>query len=193
MRLLILAGLTVFAFSAFTKADEGRRQADLPIIGNAPHFALVSQEGKTISLADLRGKVVVVTFIYTWCPDVCSMLTANMAKVQEDLAGAFGEEIAFASITFDPKRDTVDVLKEYAEAFKANPAGWFFLTGDEGQIRNIGHQYGVLTFSGVDNTIDHNLITTLVDRRGRMRVQYSGYRFEPEDMRRDIVALIAEW
>ena len=182
----------MLSLTAFAEADGSGQRTDLPIIGDAPNFTLVSQDGKTISLASLRGKVVVVAFIYTWCPDICPMLTANMAKVQADLAGAFGKDIVFASITFDPKRDTVDVLKEYAEAFEADPAGWFFLTGDEADIRDIARRYGVLTFPGVDNTIDHNLITTLVDRRGRMRVQYSGYRFEPEEMRRDIVALVAE-
>ena len=182
----------MLAHTAFAAADGSSQQTGLPVIGDAPDFMLVSQDGKTISLSDLRGKVVVVAFIYTWCPDICPMLTANMAKVQADLAGAFGKDIAFASITFDPKRDTVDVLKEYAEAFEADPAGWFFLTGDEAYIRDIARRYGVLTFPGVDDTIDHNLITTLVDKRGRMRVQYAGYRFEPKDMRRDIIALIAE-
>jgi protein SCO1/2 len=192
MRLHIVAGLVMLALTAFAKADGSDWQTDLPIIRDAPDFTLVSQDGQTISLTGLSGKVVVVAFIYTWCPDICPMLTANMAKVQADLAGEFGKDIAFVSITFDPKRDTVEVLKEYADAFDADPAGWFFLTGDETDILDIARRYGVLTFPGVDDTIDHNLITTLVDRRGRMRVQYSGYSFEPEEMRRDIVALVAE-
>lgn len=182
----------MIAFTVAAWADTGEQQADLPVIGNAPNFALISQEGKVISLTALKGKVVVVAFIYTWCPDVCPMLTANMAVVQESLADAFGKDVAFVSITFDPKRDTIDALKDYADAFEADPTGWHFLTGEQATIRGIARKYGVLTFPGPEETIDHNLITTLVDRNGRIRVQYSGYRFDPDELRRDIVALIAE-
>ena len=71
-----------------------------------------------MSLHDFRGKVVAVAFIYTYCTDVCPMLTANMASVQEKLGSAFGPKIAFVSITVDPERDTPEVLKQYAREFR---------------------------------------------------------------------------
>ena len=86
----------------------------LPTIGQAPDFTLVSQDGEPVSLRDFRGKVVAVAFIYTYCTDVCPMLTAHMASVQEKLGSAFGPKIAFVSITVDPERDTPEVLKQYA-------------------------------------------------------------------------------
>jgi protein SCO1 len=85
------------------------------------------QDGAQVALADLRGKVVAVTFIYTLCTNTCPVLTPMMSFVQDQLSADFGAKIAFVSITVDPERDTPEVLKEYAQAFGANLAGWFFL------------------------------------------------------------------
>ena len=92
-------------------------------------FALISQDGAPVKLADYRGKVVAVTFIFTLCADTCPVLTPMMSFVQDQLGPDFGEKIHFVSITVDPERDTPEVLKEYAQAFGANLSGWSFLTG----------------------------------------------------------------
>ena len=105
-------------------ATEAPLEMRLPVIGPAPDFDLTSQDGKRVTLADLRGKVVAVTFIFTMCPDICPMLTSNMAQVQEMLGADFGKSVAFVSITIDPENDTPEVLKDYAEAFGADPEGW---------------------------------------------------------------------
>jgi protein SCO1 len=101
----------------------------LPKIRLAPQFALTSQDGAPVTLADFRGKVVAVTFIFTMCTATCPVLTPMMSFVQDQLGADFGAKIAFVSITVDPERDTPDVLKEYAQAFGANLTGWSFLTG----------------------------------------------------------------
>ena len=88
-----------------------------------------------MTLADFRGKVVAVTFIFTMCTDTCPVLTPMMSFVQDRLGADFGSKIAFVSITVDPERDTPEVLKEYAQAFGANLAGWCFLTGSPSAIR----------------------------------------------------------
>ena len=85
------------------------------MIGPAPPFTLTSQDGKPVALADLRGKVVAVTFIYTGCPDFCPLLTQKMVDVQDALGADFGAKIAFVSITLDPEHDTPEVLKDYAQ------------------------------------------------------------------------------
>ncbi len=118
-----------------------------------------------MTLEDFRGKVVAVAFIYTWCPDVCPMLTDKMARVQDELGPAFGTDIAFVSISVDPERDTPKVLKDYAEAFDANLAGWSFLTGEPAAIRDVAHGYGVAVREAADGQVDHTLLTTLVDRQ----------------------------
>src|SRR5690348_7218172 len=92
------------------------RDAALPMIGPAPPFALISQDGRPISLDDFRGKVVAVTFMYTSCPDICPLLTEKMAQVRDALSADFGTRVAFVSITVDPENDTPDVLKNFADA-----------------------------------------------------------------------------
>src|SRR6476619_4077644 len=110
-------------------ADHISQEQPLPKIAPAPDFTLTSQDGAQVSLADFRGKVVAVTFIYTLCTATCPVLTPMMSFVQDRLGSDFGPKIAFVSITVDPERDTPQVLKEYAQAFDANLAGWAFLTG----------------------------------------------------------------
>lgn len=188
---LILSLLTGPALVQAHAAGEQEEQR-LPTLGAAPDFALTSQDGKEVTFEDFRGKVVAVTFIYTWCPDICPMLTDKMARVQDQLGEHFATDVAFVSITFDPKRDTPSVLKEYAEAFDADLSGWSFLTGDPEAVREVAGRYGVAVVFGPDGTIDHTLLTTLIDRHGMMRVQYLGYRFDPEEFRHDLLDLVSE-
>ena len=178
--------------AALARASDASDLSALPDIGPAPDFMLVSQDGTEVGLASLRGKVLVVTFIYTWCPDICPTLTGKMARVQDDLGASFGKDVAFVSITFDPERDTSEVLGAYAEAFDVDPAGWFFLTGEVDAVRQVAARYGLVTIPSDNGAIDHNLLTTLIDRQGRIRLQYSGSRFDPEELHQDLLALLAE-
>ena len=162
------------------------------MMGAAPDFTLTSQDRKQVSLHDFRGKAVAVAFIYTSCTDVCPMLTANMASVEEKLGPAFGSKVAFISITVDPERDTPEVLKEYADSFGADPAGWVFLTGDAETVRQVGLNYGVVARKAADGDVDHNLLTSLVDAGGNLRVQYLGSSFDLQEFRGDLVSLMDE-
>jgi len=184
----LLTGPTLVQAHGAAHQEEQR----LPTIGAAPDFALISQDGDEVTLESLRGKVVAVTFIYTWCPDVCPMLTDKMARVQDALGADFGTKVAFISITFDPERDTPEALKAYAEAFDADPAGWSFLTGEPEAVRDVVQSYGVVALPTADDSIDHTLLTTLIDRNGIIRVQYLGYRFDPEEFRHDLLDLVNE-
>ena len=194
MRAALVLMLGVLAWPALVQAHEVAEDEEqrLPTIGAAPDFALISQDGAKVTLESLRGKVVAVTFIYTWCPDVCPMLTDKMARVQDELGPDFGSKVAFVSITIDPERDTPDVLKEYAEAFDANLAGWSFLTGEPAAVLEVARRYGVVVAPAADGQVDHTLLTTLVDRGGVMRVQYLGYRFDEEEFRHDLLDLLSE-
>ena len=162
------------------------------MMGAAPDFTLVSQDHKPVSLRDFRGKVVAIAFIYTSCTDVCPMLTAHMASVQEKLGSTFGSKIDFVSITVDPERDTPDVLKEYAQNFGADHKGWSFLTGDPAVVHEVGRKYGVIAKKAANGDVDHTLLTSLVDPNGILRVQYLGVRFDVEEFRGDLVSLLDE-
>jgi protein SCO1/2 len=98
----------------------------------------------------------------------------------------------FISVTVDPEHDVPDVLKEYAEAFGANTAGWFFATGDPDSIRDITRRYGVFANKAENGGVDHSFLTSIIDPQGTLRVQYLGVRFDPEEFRRDLLSLVNE-
>ena len=162
----------------------------LPVIGPAPPFTLTSQDGRVVSLADLSGKIVAVTFIYTQCPDICPMLTQKMVDVQDELGAAFGAKIAFVSISLDPEHDTPEVLKDYAQFWGAKLDGWRFLTGSPEAVRDVTRRYGVFFAKKEDGSVDHTQLTSLIDADGQMRVQYLGARFDPEEFRHDLLSLV---
>lgn len=162
----------------------------LPKIASAPEFTLTSQDGVSVALADFRGKVVVVTFIYTLCADTCPVLTPMMSFIQDRLGADFGAKIVFISVTVDPERDTPQVLREYAQVFGANPSGWYFVTGAPDVIRDVNRRYGVFAAKAADGSVDHTFLTSIIDPRGILRVQYLGIRFDPEEFRRDLLSLV---
>jgi protein SCO1/2 len=183
--------LALLVFPASLSAHEGGDHRQLPVIGTAPPFTLVSQEGMPVALADLRGKVVALAFIYTGCPDICPMLTQKMVDVQDALGAAFGAKVAFVSITLDPEHDTPEVLQDYAQFWGAKPEGWSFLTGSLDAVRDVTRRYGVFFAKKDKNgSVEHSQLTTLVDADGQMRVQYLGARFDPEEFRRDLMSLV---
>jgi protein SCO1/2 len=187
--ILTLATLTSLMLAQPHAAPQQPFEA-LPKIAPAPDFSLTSQDGAQVALADFRGKVLAVTFIFTLCADTCPVLTPMMSFVQDRLGSDFGEKIAFISITVDPERDTPEVLKEYGQAFGANFAGWFFLTGSPSTIRDVTSRYGVFAAKAANGNVDHTFLTSIIDRRGILRVQYLGVRFDPEELRRDLLSLL---
>jgi protein SCO1 len=184
--------VTVTPMAAHDATHHPAKQQRLPKIALAPAFTLTSQDGTRVSLADLQGKVVAVTFIYTSCTDTCPVLTALMALVQDKLGRDFGEKVAFVSITVDPEHDTPEVLKQYADTFGADLRGWAFLTGDSATIRDVIRRYGIFAAKNVKGDVDHTFLTSIIDRNSMLRVQYLGVRFDPDEFRRDLLNLIKE-
>ena len=189
---LALLVLTTFLLRPEGTAQLVSQELPLPTIAPAPDFTLTSQDGAQVALADFRGKVVAVTFIYTLCTNTCPVLTPMMSFVQDQLGADFGAKIAFVSITVDPERDTPEVLKQYAQAFGANLAGWFFLTGPSDVIQDVTRRYGVFALKSANGDVDHTFLTSIVDRRGILRVQYLGVRFDPNEFRHDLLSLLQE-
>jgi protein SCO1 len=168
------------------------QEQQLPKIAPAPEFTLTSQDGAQISLAGLRGKVVAVTFIFTLCAATCPVLTPMMSLVQSQLGPDFDNKVVFASITVDPERDTPEMLKLYAQMYGADVAGWSFLTGPPPIIQDLTRRYGVFASKNANGDIEHSFLTSIVDRRGILRVQYLGVRFDPEEFRRDLLSLLRD-
>ena len=185
--------LTVLgACATNTSAHETKSNARLPVVGPAPEFVLTTQSGERLSLTNLRGKVLAVTFIYATCKDTCPILTAKMATLQQRLGADFGPRVRFVSVTVEPEVDTPAVLKAYAERFGADPAGWSFLTGSGAEVDDVVRRYGAFAKRVKPGEVDHLFLTSLVDRDGMLRVQYLGYRFDPDEMLRDLRSLLRE-
>jgi protein SCO1/2 len=108
-----------------------------------PNVPLVTQDGKTVRFYDdlIKDKAVAINFIYTSCDEVCPLETASLVQAYKILGARAGRDVFFYSISTDPKRDTPEVLKAYAEKFGAT---WLFLTGRQEDIRLIGKKLGML-------------------------------------------------
>lgn len=184
--------LVVAGWATTGMAHEEGKHARLSKIGPAPDFTLTNQDGQSLSLARLRGKVAVATFIYASCTDTCPLLTAKMAGIQKRLGSDFGSRVYFISVTVDPERDTPEVLGRYARAHGANLDGWAFLTGSPAQIREVSRSYGIYVKKQERGDVDHTFLTSIIDQGGTLRVQYLGVRFDPEEMLRDIRSLLRE-
>src|SRR5690348_5176513 len=93
-----------------------------------PRFTLEDAHGKSVDLADFRGKVVVLDFIYASCTDVCPLQSDLLAQLQADVtAGHMADQVEFLSISVDPERDTPAVRRTYGEAHGLKPDNWMFL------------------------------------------------------------------
>ena len=190
LRVGLFAALAACALNAW--GHESKAKGRLPTVGAAPEFVLTNQSGDRVALADQRGKVLAVTFIYATCKDTCPILTAKMAVMQRKLGADFGPRVRFASVTVEPDVDTPAVLKAYADQFGADPAGWSFLTGSSAEIQDVVRRYGAFAKRLKPGEVDHLFLTSLIDRKGMLRVQYLGYRFDPDEMLRDLRALLRE-
>ncbi len=148
----------------------------LAVIRNAPDFTLSTQEGKELRFAGLRGKVVLVGFIFTTCNGSCPATTHRMGQVQQAL-NAKGmlkdDSIRLLSITLDPARDTPEVLRNYMRLYDANARTWSFLTGPADTVNKVIAGWGMWAKPAANGQLDHPSRVFLVDKRGRVREIYN--------------------
>jgi cytochrome oxidase Cu insertion factor (SCO1/SenC/PrrC family) len=130
-----------------TVQDAAASQPESPSAAAAakyfPNSELLTQDGVKVHFYDdlLKGKTVLINFMFTTCAGVCSPMTANLARVQKHLGERLGRDIVILSITVDPVADTPPVLKAYAEKFGARP-GWYFLTGSKANVDSVLSKLG---------------------------------------------------
>ncbi|MDT4953983.1 MAG: hypothetical protein QOJ02_2121 [Acidobacteriota bacterium] len=145
--------------SASTGAQENEKASRSDSIeAYFPNLTLLTQENKPVRFYGdlLKGKVVLINFMFTTCKGVCSPMTANLAKVQRYLGERVGRDINMISISVDPETDTTEVLKHYAETFKAQP-GWYFLTGKKENVDWVLYKLG----GYVENKNEHSSVVIL--------------------------------
>jgi protein SCO1/2 len=157
-----------------------------------PDFVLLNQDGKSFDSATLRGKVVVVNFIFTTCTDVCPLFTAHFAQLQRALKNGPAGDLYFVSITTDPEVDSPKVLKSYAQRYGVDFQNWAFLTGTEAQMKQVWKGFGVRVVHKGRGLVQHTSLTTVIDREGVRRFNYFGEKWQLKDLQQDVAALLAK-
>jgi protein SCO1 len=156
----------------------------------APDFVLLDQDNRRFDTAQLRGRVVVLDFIFTTCTDVCPLFTANLATLQRKLNDRYGDRLFFLSVTTDPEIDSAKVLKAYSGRYGADLKNWAFLTGSETQLKPVWSGFGVRVIRKGRGLIQHTSLTTVIDPQGIRRFNFLGEKWQLNDLERDILALL---
>jgi len=155
----------------------------------APGFTLAGVKGQRLSLEDLRGRTVVLNFIYTRCQEACPLHMNLIAQLQ-GMANDRGlrEEVQFLTLATDTEdvASTRELMRAYGENFRLDPANWRFLFRTEGDpvdhTMRIAEDYGLrFTVTGDDVQV-HGVVTHVIDPEGRMRARFHGLRFQPEHL-----------
>jgi len=188
-------------------ADAGEPHSELqvPIEGSSvPDFVFTNQDGKRVHLAQYRGKVVLLTFIYTRCPmpDFCPRMTNNFTAVEKSLRqdSATYSRTHLLSITFDPEFDTPKVLRHYALSTTSIPSDdlfphWEFITPSQHDLDTIAKFFAVSVWSasggketspGAEGQITHSLSTAIIDTNGKLYRWYHGNDWTTEEMLREV-------
>jgi protein SCO1/2 len=148
----------------------------LPVEKAAPAFELTDLDGQKVSLESTNGKARIVYFYFANCPDVCPPTTFLLSQVQDQLQAEdkLGTKAELISITFDPERDTPEVIRDFAKRHFADLNGWRFLRGDEEKTLQLAKDFGVGVVKNEDGSYMHTNAITIVDKDGQIRKWING-------------------
>lgn len=135
-----------------------------------PDFTLTDQSGQKVSMADQRGKLVLLTFLYTNCPDVCPLITQNLNQALQML-GPKRDGVRVLAVSVDPEGDTPGSVDKYAKAHHLLPE-FHYLIGSRDELTKVWKDYDVAAVASDPELVDHTAYTMLVDRTGEGRVIY---------------------
>lgn len=187
----MMRALAIIALMVATDPAPSR----LAVIQPAPGFSLTTQDGKPLSLSDLKGKVLLVGFVFTTCNGTCPATTHRMALVQQELKnrGHFKTgKVHLLTITLDPARDTPEVLRGYMKLYDVEPASWTFLTGPPDKVARTIADWGMWARPAPNAQLDHPSRVFLVDDTGRIREIYHLGFLKPAWVVEDIELLLKE-
>ena len=171
-----------FADTVINKVVDGKSITDT-VWHKVANISLTNQLGEQISLDDLKNKIIIADFFFTRCPSICPALTKNMKGLQDVLKmkdprrkidSAF---VQFLSFSVDPERDSVEVLKKYADSYGINHDSWWLLTGPKKQIYDFALnelKLGLQDGGTVDSNFIHTGKFVLLDRERIVRGYYDG-------------------
>ena len=169
---------------ALLKKAAGRSVPTLAAGQPVPDFTLTDQTGQPVRFSEISaGKAVALDFVYTRCalPQFCLRASNVFSVMQRRFARQYGRDLVLLTVTFDPERDTPEVLATYAARFNADPKMWRFLTGKTADVRRVCALFGVESYLD-EGLLNHSLHTVVIDRRGRLVANVEGNQYTPEQL-----------
>ena len=154
-----LAGKRLLSRELFDPAEE------------APGFQLIDLSGEPLSLTDLRGSVVALSFAYTRCPDVCPLLFAQYLDIQKKVPGVADGSVVLLLVTMDPEWDTAERLDSLTRSLNAQ---WHYLSGERSSLEQVWDEYDIFVTQNEQNVIQHDYKIYLIDQAGNLRIRYGG-------------------
>lgn len=150
----------------------------VPVGQPVPDFTLIDQAERPTHLSDFRGKVVVVTFGYSRCPNpsYCFRLSNNLAVIKRRFHNEAGKDLILMTIVIDPAQDRGKALERYADTWKDDPAAWRFLTGSLADVHEVAGLFGMNFWSDEGFQI-HTFHTAVIDRAGNLAANLEGNQF----------------
>jgi protein SCO1/2 len=174
--------------------------SNLPVKGEFPEITLINQDGKEFAFSQVEGKVLVVSYVYTNCPDICHVISAKLNAFKNKLKqNGIQGKVYFVSISLDAERDTPEMLKQHAKMMNLDLTNWVFVTGDKNSIDSTIKVAGMEAIKGPieyskdgepSYEIAHQNRISLVDEKGRIRKHYRGTTFDMEELLGDIKSLL---
>ena len=184
--ILGIAGVNLWSVFGTKPEIESTQRA----VVSVPDFQLTTQQGETLTLSDMKGKVWVAAFIFTYCPTICPAMTQEMARLQSEFVT---DPVYFVSFSVDPERDTPEVLSRYARAYGADDRRWHFLTGDRTDIYALAKEGFTLAAGHGGTDILHSTRFALITPAGHIYDHYDS-RSGPAlvRLRRDLKVLLGK-
>lgn len=164
-----------------------------------PNYGLVNQDGKQIKLHNYRGKVLMLTFIYTRCPmpDQCTLMSENFAEINRETKKLpeLSYKLHLLSVSFDPDYDTPAVLRSYGAAHSGlftdeDFQRWEFATGTKDQVKGIAQFFGLRYYEGNDQIV-HGLRTAVISPDSKIYKIYRGNEWKPQEAIADLKELLS--
>lgn len=191
---MLLLSLGVVRAGLAAEASARARASYLAGIEPAPELGLTDQSGHVVRVADLRGRVVLLSFVYTRCPGACPIVVHKYEELAQAFSarGWLGDRVRLVLVTLDPEHDTPAALWEFADQLKASNDQWHFLTGSPAQIRQALDRYHIWRARRPDGVIDHVLRIYLIDNHGQVREIYNTALFSFTAVLEDIESLLVK-
>ncbi len=164
-------------------ANPGAQVTPLAMGEFVPDFEFTDQNQQRVAISQFAGEVVVVTFIYTRCPNpnYCFRLNNNLGRLQKRFPQRLGRDLVLLSIVVDPEHDQGKTLSNYASIWHANPQGWHFLTGPLPDVQRVTRMFGIDFWNG-EGVVTHSFHTIVVDQRRKLAANIEGNQFTAQQL-----------